>query len=331
MKNLLHATNPARREFFRYAGASVLAAAFPHTLLAFAQGSAEQKAMQTINNDMVAQMRAAGAAAKLSTQELTDSISVIFGSGGNVAVLTGPDGKVLVDSGFGTSAPQFKTALSALSSDPLRLLINTHWHFDHTDGNAWMHEAGATILAHENTRTRLSTPQVMAAFGLHFDPSPAAALPQQTITDQATLYYNGETLHVCYYQPAHTDTDIYIHFEQGNVLHAGDIFFNGMYPLIDASTKGNIAGMVSAANRTLSLVDAKTQIIPGHGPMADRAMLTQYRDMLATVHDRVLKLKQSGKSVDEAVAAKPTADLDDKWGKGRIGNDFFVKLVYATL
>ena len=329
--DVLKYLNPGRRDFLRYAAAGVAAAIFPDRLAAFAQTASGQKPMQSINKDMVAQMRASGATAKLTTQKLTDSVSVIFGSGGNVAVLTGPDGKVIVDSGFGTSAPQFKTALAALSNDPLRVLINTHWHFDHTDGNEWMHNAGALIVAHENTRARLSTPQEIAAFGLHFDAAPAAALPQQTFSDQADLFFNQEAIALRYYPPAHTDSDIFIHFTHNNVIHAGDIFFNGMYPMIDMSTKGNITGMIAAANKTLSLADSQTKIIPGHGPMSDRVMLEQYRDMMVTVHDRVLKLKQGGKSADEAVAAKPTADLDATWGKGSIGNDFFVKLVYGTL
>jgi glyoxylase-like metal-dependent hydrolase (beta-lactamase superfamily II) len=329
--NLMGMPQRARRDFLRCAGVGLVAAAIPRSITAFAQNTSGQKSLQSINNDMVAQMRASGAKAKLTTQKLTDTISVISGSGGNVAVLTGPDGKVLVDSGFGTSAPQFKTELAALGNDPLRLLINTHWHFDHTDGNEWMHNSGALIVAHENTRTRLATPQDLTLFNMHFDPSPPAALPQQTISDQATLYFNGQTIRLRYYQPAHTDSDISIHFEQGNVFHAGDSFFNGFYPMIDASTKGNIAGMIAAANKTLSLCDAQTKIIPGHGPMADRATLEQYRDMLVTVHDRVAKLKQEGKSVDDAIAARPTADLDANWGKGHINNDLFVTLVYGTL
>ncbi len=329
--DLPQAFMPARRDFLWYAFTGVAASVLSRNLAAFAQVATEQKPMQTINNDMVAKMRAAGAAAKLTTQKLTDSVSVIFGSGGNVAVLTGPDGKVIVDSGFGTSAPQFKTALAAISNDPLRVLVNTHWHFDHTDGNEWMHNAGALIIAHENTRARLSTPQEIAAFGMHFDAAPAAALPQQTFTEQANLFFNQESIALRYYPPAHTDSDILVHFMHNNVIHAGDILFNGMYPMIDLSTKGNIAGMIGAANKTLALADGQTKIIPGHGPMADRAMLEQYRDMLVTVHDRVSKLKTSGKSVDEAIAAKPTADLDARWGKGHIGNDFFVKLVYDTL
>lgn len=325
----------SRREFFRragqFAGAGLAAAAVSRALPVFAQTANSEKPMQPLSDERVAKMRAAGATAKLTTQKLTEHISVISGSGGNVGVLTGPDGKVVIDSSYATSAPQLQAALGALGNEPIRLLINTHWHFDHTDGNEWIHNAGGMIMAHENTRARLASAQEVAGLGLHFAAAPAAALPQQTISEQANLYFNQESLALRYYQPAHTDSDIFIHFEQGNVIHAGDIFFNGIYPFIDFSSKGNIAGMIVAANRTLALADGQTKIIPGHGPMADRDSMTQYRDMLVTVHDRVAKLKQAGKSVDEVVAAKPTAEFDARWGKGMIGNDFFVKLVYDTL
>jgi glyoxylase-like metal-dependent hydrolase (beta-lactamase superfamily II) len=280
---------------------------------------------------MVARARASGATAVLRTEKLRDLIYVIIGSGGNVAVLNGPDGKIMVDSGFGTSEKQFRGELASISSEPLKLLINTHWHFDHTDGNEWLHKAGATIMAHENTRSRLSTPQNIAAFGIHFDPSPAAALPQQTFLEQSKLYLNGETLELEHYRPSHTDTDIFIHFQHANVLHAGDTFFSGRYPMIDYSTGGSIAGMIEAANRSLSSVDNGTKIIPGHGPVSDRQGLQEYRDMLGEVKSRVAKLKQGGKTLEEAVAAKPTADLDAKWGQGNISPDFFVTLVYTTL
>jgi len=314
--------NPTRRQFLRYAGAGLITATVARSLPAWAQTS-------TI--DPVAQMRAAAANAKLTTLKLTDALSMISGAGGNIAVLTGPDGKVVIDSSYATAAPQLKAALAALSNVPLRLLINTHWHFDHTDGNSWMRNAGALILAHENTRARLTESHDMPDLHMHFDPSPADALPEQTFIDQFNLYFNQESLALRYYPPAHTDTDILIHFTHANVIHAGDILFNGTYPLIDYTTKGNIAGMIAAADRTLSLSDTQTKIIPGHGPLADRPTLQRYRDMLAAVRDRVARLKQSGKTLEESVAEKPTKDLDEDWGKGRITNDFFVKLVYTTL
>ena len=242
-----------RRQFLEYAGAGLAVATLSRSFPAWAQ---------TATNDPVEQMRAAAATAKLSTLKLTDSLSVISGAGGNVAVLIGPDGKVLVDTSFATSAPQLKAALGALSNDTLRMVINTHWHFDHTDGNPWMRHTGALIFAHENTRLRLSQAHDMPDLHMHFDPSPADALPQQTFTDQATLYFNRETLARRYYPPAHTDSYILIHFTEANVIHAGDILFNGRYPLMDYTTRGNIDGMIAAANRTLSLCDAETRILP---------------------------------------------------------------------
>jgi glyoxylase-like metal-dependent hydrolase (beta-lactamase superfamily II) len=291
----------------------------------------QEKQMTTITSDMVAKMRASGATAVLKTEKLHELIYVITGSGGNVAVLNGPDGKVMVDTGFGTSEKQFRAELAAIGSEPLKLLINTHWHFDHTDGNEWLHKLGATVMAHENTRLRLSTPQEIAAFHLHFDPSPPDALPQQTFLEQGKLYLNGETVALEHYRPAHTDSDIFIHFQRANVFHAGDTFFSGRYPMIDASSGGSIGGMIAAADRTLAIVDANTRIIPGHGLVSDRQGLQEYRDMMAEVQARVGKLKKQGKTLEEAVAAKPTADLDAKWGQGGIAPDFFVTLVYTTL
>lgn len=280
---------------------------------------------------MIAQFRAQMGAVPLQSLKLRDNIYMLYGPGGNMVVLTGTDGKVLVDSSFATVVPKIKDAMAAMDSNPLRILINTHWHFDHTDGNAALHDAGALILAHENTRKRLSTPQDMVALGLHFPASPAAAWPQQTFTTDFKLYMNGEELNLGHFSPAHTDTDIYIRYEKGNVLHMGDIWFNGTYPLIDQSTGGNINGMIAASERGMGLAEADTKIVPGHGPLGDKAALAKYRDMLVTARDRVKAQKAAGKTVEEAIAAKPTADLDGTWGNGFIKPDMFVRFVYLTL
>jgi glyoxylase-like metal-dependent hydrolase (beta-lactamase superfamily II) len=321
----------SRREFLRLAGiggTALLGLGIPSRLLAF---TPRQQSQTTITTDMIAQMRASGAKAVLKSEKLRDQVYVITGSGGNVAVLDGPDGKVMVDTGFATSEKQFRTELGSIGNQPLKLLINTHWHFDHTDGNEWLHKAGATILAHENTRLRLSTPQEIAAFKIHFDPSPADALPQQTFAEETKLYLNGESIILRHYEPAHTDSDIFIHFQHADVFHAGDTYFAGHYPMIDASSGGSIGGMIAAADLTLSIVSATTRIISGHGAVTDRQAFQEYRDMLVDVKSRVGKLKQQGKTIDEAVAAKPTADLDAKWSSSGIAPDFFVKLVYSTL
>ncbi|MHB1700411.1 MAG: MBL fold metallo-hydrolase [Acidobacteriaceae bacterium] len=314
-----------RRDLLRSAsfalGGGVLAGTLPSAL--FAQTPAR--------NDRLAQMRAAGATAKLTTTKLVGNVYSVIGSGGNMAVLDGPDGKLLIDSSFATTAPQLQAALAGISANPLKLLVNTHWHFDHTDGNQAIHKEGALILAHENTRKRMSTPQDLALMGMHFDPSPADALPQITFAETEEIYFNGQHLRLGHYAPAHTDTDIFIHFIPANVIHTGDIWFNGLYPVIDYSTGGNVNGMVAAAARTLGMADGQTIIIPGHGPVGNKAALQGYHDMLATVRDRVSKLKAAGKSSEEAVAAKPTAEFDAAWGHGLFTGDQFTDLVYKTL
>ncbi len=277
---------------------------------------------------LVAQMRAAAAAAKIETKTLRGNVSVLMGSGGNIAVLPGKDGKLLVDSGFESSQPQLTAALTALSEEPLRHLINTHWHFDHTDGNAWMHAAGATILAQDNCKARLSTTQTMAAMNLTLPPAPAGAIPTETFADRKTLHLNGATLALRSYEPAHTDGDISIYFTEADVLHAGDTWFNGFYPFIDYSSGGSIDGMIRAAGRTLADVGPKTIIIPGHGPIGDKAQFTEYHDVLVSARDRVAALKKQGKTLPEVIAAKPTAAYDAKWGGGPETTEKFLGLVY---
>lgn len=328
------AKSATRREMLQVAaalaGGGLLTGLVPESLPA-KRRVASAKQSNSIPIDRIAQMRAQAGNANLQTLKLRDGIYMISGAGGNMVALDGPDGKVLVDSSFSSVAAKLRQVLESLSNAPLKVLVNTHWHFDHTDGNAPIHDAGALIVAHENTRKRLSTPQYMAALDMHFPPSPAGALPQLTFKDGFQLFFNNEELALGYIPPAHTDTDIYIHYLKGNVLHMGDIWFNGFYPFIDASTGGNINGMIAAASSALNLADNETKIIPGHGPLGDKAGLTKYRDMLATIRDRVQALKSSGKSVQEAVGAKPTADLDPFWGHGFVSPDLFVKLVYTTL
>lgn len=253
-------------------------------------------------------------AAKIKTQSLRGNVSVLKGSGGNIAVLTGKDGKIIVDSGFSAAKPQVSDALGALSADPITHLINTHWHADHTDGNEWMHAAGAIILAHVNTKTRLSTTQTVAAWQTTFPPAPAGAIPTETFTDKKTLHLNGAALQLAYYGPAHTDTDISIYFADADILHAGDTWWNPFYPFIDYSTGGQIDGMIQAAERNLAASTANTIIIPGHGLVGDKMQLAQYRDVLVTTRDKVAALKKQGKTLHEVIAAKPNAAFDSKWG-----------------
>src|SRR6267378_2900684 len=305
----------SRRQMLRgsatLAGSAFLAHLFPPTLLrASAAGYAQQAPSPA---DLLASMRAKFNAVPIETQKLAGNVTMFDGPGGSVVVLNGPDGKFVVD---------------------------THWHFDHTDNNAPLHAAGATVLAHENTKKRMSEPHDLpvlyrgadgALASLHFDPSPAEALPQQTFPASYKLQANGETLALQHFAPAHTDSDIYVHFQKANVISMGDTFFNGMYPYMDPGTGGKITGMIAATDKILSLADNDTRIVAGHGPLGNKADLTKSRDMLITSRDRVQKLKSAGKSALEAVAEKPFADLDPVWGKGIINSDQFVQIVYLTL
>jgi len=332
----------SRREMLRgsatLAGSAFLAHLFPVTLLrASTAGYAQQTPSAA---DLLASMRAKFNAAPIQTQKLADNVTMLSGPGGSVVVLNGPDGKFVVDTFVAPAWPKLKQALDGLGNAPVRYVIDTHWHFDHTDNNAPLHASGATVLAHENTKKRMSEPHDLpvlyrgpdgALAGLHFDPSPADALPQQTFAASYKLRANGETLALQHFAPAHTDSDIYVHFQKANVISMGDTFFNGMYPYIDPGTGGTISGMIAVADKILSLAGNDTKIVAGHGPLGNKADLTKSRDMLITSRDRVQKLKSAGKSAQEAVTEKPFADLDPVWGKGIINSDQWVQIAYLTL
>src|SRR5262245_22299073 len=278
---------------------------------------------------MVLASRKAGETANVVVQALRRNVSALIGSGGNIAVLPGDDGKLIIDSGYLGTRRKIAAALSSLSPDPIKHLVNTHWHFDHTDGNEWMHSAGATITAHENTGKHLSTRTRVEDWDFTFPPSPAGAIPTDVFKADKTLHLNGATIALKYYGPSHTDGDVSAYFIEADVLHTGDTWWNGHYPFIDYSTGGSIDGMIRAAEANVSLAAEKTIVIPGHGPIGDRAQLRQFRDLLVTVRERVSRLKREGKSLAEAVAARPTAEFDAKWGGFVIAPDIFVGLVYA--
>jgi cyclase len=281
--------------------------------------------------DPVAAMRAQFGGAPIQAHPLTDSLTLLSGPGGNVVVLNGVDGKLMGDTFVQPAWPHLKDALAAIGNAPVKTVIDTHWHFDHSDNNAPLRAAGATLIAHENTKKRMSETHTLAVLNLTFAPSPAEALPQQTFKQTHKITMNGETVSLVHVPPAHTDSDIYIHFEKGNVLQCGDIFFNGMFPYIDDGTGGSLSGTIAGATTLLAAADNNTKIIPGHGPLGTKADLMKYREMLTTVRDRLQKLKTAGKSVDEAVAAKPIDDLDPVWGKGLFNAATFIQIAYPAL
>ena len=307
----------SRRRFLALAGQSAAAVAFASRLV-FAQ-----------KKGIVQTMIDSAAKAKIETHTLRRNISVLQGSGGNIAVLTGKDGKLLIDSGFTVSEPRIKEALDSLSSDPITQLINTHWHIDHTDGNAWVHSAGAAITAHVNTKKHLSTSTRVEGWQYTFPPAPAGAIPKTVLDDASRVHHNDTQLALKYYGPAHTDSDISVVFEEADVVHVGDTLWNGIYPFIDYSTGGSIDGMIRATEHNLGVVTDKTIVVPGHGPIGNRASLGEFRDMLVTIRTNVVALKKQGKSLSETIAAKPTAAYDAKWGQFLITPAMFTGLVYS--
>ncbi len=274
-------------------------------------------------------MRSEAVTALIKVHKLRGNISVLEGSGSNIAVLTGPDGKVLIDAGITASRRRILEALSSLSNDPIRQLINTHWHFDHADGNEWLHKEGATILAHENTRKHLANATRVEDWDFNFPQSPSDALPTEVFSQSKALTANKTTIALRYYGPAHTDSDISVTFEEPEILHTGDTYWSSIYPFIDYSTGGSIDGTIRAAEANLEAATASTIVIPGHGsPVSNKAELQQYRDMLVKIRDNVAALKKAGRSLEDTIAAKPTAAYDAKWGQFAVSPALFTKLVY---
>ena len=278
---------------------------------------------------LVSLIKDSAAVSPITTHRLRNNISVLEGSGGNIAVLTGSDGKVLIDAGIGVSRPRVEKALADLGADPVTHHVNTHWHFDHADGNEWLHSAGAKIIAQENTRKHLSEVQRVEDWDYNFLALPSGGIPSEVFAAEHSLKLNGASIGLKYYGPAHTDSVISVTFAEANIVHVADTFWNGIYPFIDYSTGGGIDGSIAAAEATLAATTNDTVIIPGHGkPVSNKAELKEFRDMLVAVRDNVAKLKQQGRSKDETVAAKPTAAFDAKWGQFVIDPGFFTRLVY---
>jgi cyclase len=279
---------------------------------------------------LIAKMGPLMAKIPVETVELASDLHLIQGPGGNIAVLGGPDGLTVVDSGVPMRAKDVLEAVNRAGGKPISRLINTHWHFDHAGGNEVFARAGATVLATAATRKRLATDQYSEVFKLTTPASPAIALPSLT-SDEFELHNGTEVIHLTAVPPAHTDGDLVVHFTTHDVIHTGDLFSNGFYPNIDASSLGWIGGMISAADRILKLAGPKTRIIPGHGPVATPADLAAFRKMLVTVQDRLATMLDAGKTMKEAIAARPTSDLDATWAKGFFTGGMFTRIAYEGL
>jgi glyoxylase-like metal-dependent hydrolase (beta-lactamase superfamily II) len=270
----------------------------------------------------------AAVTAQIDTTPLRGSLSMLSGSGGNITVLTGKQGKLMVDAGIAVSRPRIEAALAAISSVPIKYLINTHYHWDHTDGNPWVRDDGATIIATAGTVKRVSTATRVDDWDFTFPALPPRAVPTEVLTANKTYHFDGQTVEVRLLDPSHTDTDLYVVFKEANVASLGDLFWNGVYPFIDNENGGGIDGMIKADDAILATLTDDVILVPGHGPVGNKKQFRDFRDMLAGVRDKVSALKKQGKSRDEVVAAKPTAQYDAVYGHFVIDPDFFTRIVY---
>ncbi len=268
---------------------------------------------------------------EIQTEKLSDTVYMMTGSGGNLGVSVGEDAVFVIDDQFAPLTPKIQAAIAKLSSKPVQFVLNTHWHFDHTGGNENLGKAGAIIVAHENVRKRLSSEGFIEFLGMKTKPEPKVALPVVTFTRDITFRLNGDELMATHAPRAHTDGDSIVRFGKSNVVHMGDTFFNKLYPFIDTSSGGTVAGVLAAADGVLKTAGDGTKIIPGHGPLASKADLKAYRDMLAAISGNIRGQIKAGKTLEQVIASKPSAKYDAVWGKGFLAPEKFVEMVYKNL
>lgn len=299
-----------RQLFFAITGSCMIVWAW--TVLAFAQAPQE---------------------VQINVTELGENLHMLQDSGGmgNSVALTGEDGALLIDTKVSASVDPLLAEVEKLGGRPLRFAILTHWHFDHTGGNQEVAKTGAVIIAHENVRRQMSIPHDMKLLNNKVPASPEAALPKMTFAREIVFHMNGETVKVFHLAPGHTDGDAVVHFRKANVMQMGDLYFEGLYPYIGIYSGGSINGMIEVIQQLLPMMDEHTKVVPGHGPLSNKARLQAYVAMLTTIRDNVAGLIREGKSLEAAVAAKPTRAFDEKWGKGFLPPDRFAKLVYMDL
>lgn len=259
---------------------------------------------------------------------IAKSVYMLTGAGGNMGLSVGDDAVFLIDDEYAPLTPKIRAAIATITPKPVRFVVNTHWHADHTGGNKDHGEAGALIIAHDNVRKRLSTPQFMAAFNQTVPALPKVGLPVVTFNDTVTFWINNDTVTAFHVAPAHTDGDAIVYFRSANVMHMGDVFVSAGFPLIDLSSGGSLHGFITATERALRAIDANTKIIPGHGPLGDKARLQAYHDMLVVLRDRLQNEIAAGRTIDEILASKITAEYDASWPGGR---ERFLRFAFQEL
>lgn len=306
--------------FRPFALGTALALALLATSPAFADPASDDSPFAAIN--------AAAKAGPINVTRLHGNIAMLDGSGGNITAFASPEGIFLVDTGIAVSREKILKALASLNPGRIRMAVDTHWHWDHADGNGWVRAAGASILADAKAYERLTQTIRVVEWKNTFLPKPSAELPDIAISGDTVLRIGGETILVRRYPSGHTDGDLSVYFEGADILSVGDTFWNGQYPFIDYVTGGSIDGAIAAANANIAMSTDKTIIVPGHGPVGDRASQIAFRDMLVAIRDRVLALKAKGMTIEQVQAARPTADYDAKWGQSIIDGSLFTALVY---
>ncbi len=268
---------------------------------------------------------------EIQTQSVGPQVWMLKGAGGNIGVFAGPDGVVLIDDQFAPLSDKIKAAVAKISDKPIRFVLNTHWHGDHSGGNENFAKSGATIIAQDHSRARMMVKYSNPVFGWSADPSPAAALPILTFNDSLTFHLNGEDV-VCFFVPnAHTDGDVVVWFPKENILHAGDVLFTHQYPIIDVGTGGSVVGMAAGLERILRIMGPDTKVISGHSPVATKAEVQAAHDMLVDVHERMAKLMKKKETLEQIQAEKPLADLEDAWGKGYVKADVMLKTAFIDM
>ena len=268
---------------------------------------------------------------EIKTQKLSDSVYMLIGAGGNMGLSIGADAVFLIDDQFAPLTPKIEAAIKALTPKPVGFVVNTHWHSDHTGGNVNLGKAGALIVAQDNVRKRLSSDQFIELLRAKEVPMAKEGLPVITFSQSVNFHLNGDHIAVFHVPNAHTDGDAIIHFRKANIVHMGDVFFNGFYPFIDFSSGGTPDGFIAAVEQVIAITDAQTKIIPGHGPLATKADLVIYRDMLVGTIGKIKALVKQGKTLEEIVATKPTTDFDERWGKGFIPPARYIEMVMKGL
>lgn len=267
---------------------------------------------------------------EIKTTEVAPGVYMLEGAGGNIGLSTGEDGAFVIDDQFAPLSEKIKAAIGEVTDQSVAFVLNTHWHGDHTGGNEAFGEAGAHIVAHDNVRKRLKEGLTRAS-GRTTPPAPEAALPVITFSHSMSFHWNGRNIRIWHPENAHTDGDAIVFFKDLNIVHMGDVFFNGGFPFIDLESGGDLDGYIATHDKVLGKIDDETKVIPGHGPLADKADLQRTVDMLKDVRMRVQELIDDGKSEDEAVAADPLKDFNGKWGGGFINGEFMVRTAYKSL